>query len=194
MWADEERATFYSWGGAESAGDWYPSDYQDNLPTTAIWQFSPNGDIGSWNEVGDDADSGLKNLVRPAYGSGASGNGAGYLYGGYLYEKNNASIDRSYSDAPVPGLISYDFRQNKWTNTIVSVEGAGSKRYQRMEFAPMFGTSGVVLSFGGGTYPNTSDSNLADFPLSSLGKIDVYDPSTEKVSGSCCPQSCQSTT
>ena len=113
LWADEERATFYSWGGAESAGDWYPSDYQDNLPTTAIWQFSPNGDIGSWSEVGDDADSGLKNLVRPAYGSGASGNGAGYLYGGYLYEENNASIDRSYSDAPVPGLISYDFRQNK---------------------------------------------------------------------------------
>ena len=183
LWADDKGRTFYAWGGSLPGQYLSDDDYQDEIPSNSVWQFSPNGAIGSWSEVPPAPNSGLDGLLRPSYGSGTFGNGVGYEYGGYIDQNDDAQIVNDSSLYPSPGLISYNFKENTWSNTSVSVEGNGSRRYNQMEFVPIFGSAGLVLAFGGGTFGITEeDDDLSTTPLSLLSSIDIFDPPSGKVS------------
>ena len=180
LWADEEGSTFFAWGGAIS--DQYIITEADELPGNAIWQFFPNGDSGAWSQVTPDG-SGLGNLFRPQFGAGAFGNGVGYQYGGFVDEDDAVDLINTTIQNPIPGIVSYNFRDNSWTNASAPANASGSQRFGEMQFAGMFGSKGVLLAFGGGTYGVTDETvSLSDIPLSSLSKIDIFDPSSQKVS------------
>ena len=180
LWADEEGSTFYAWGGALS--DQYIITDDSEIPPNAIWQFFPNGNNGAWSQVTPDG-QGLENLFRPQFGAGAYGNGVGYQYGGFIDEDDSTGLINTTTQYPIPGIISYNFRDNSWTNASAPNNASGSQRYGEMQFVEMFGSKGVLLAFGGGTYGVSDETDdLSNIPLSSLSKIDIFDPSSQKVS------------
>ena len=167
LWAAPDNQSFYAFGGTPSLA----VTLKPTNPPNGLWQFSQ----GSWSSVASNGNS-FPSITRPASGSGASGNGAGYLLGGFDSIRNWEWSPQGYT--PVPGLVSYDMESNSWTNvSAMSFSFGGTAINGAMQYMPNFGSEGLLLAMGGETPGSGGWLNLgAD--LLSFSNISVFDPAT----------------
>ena len=178
LWPHPDDKSFYLWGGEVSHlvgtitnPDWYPGNN--------IYQFTTNGASGTWNQVGAAANMVFGNLSRPAGGSGAVGNGVGYLFGGFSSPWTTWSLASSAEDVALPGMVSYDMVANSWTNhSTTGFTQQGSGRYGQLEFIPDFGPAGLLMTLGGGIYPETGyyRTHILSQYLSTFQSLNFFEP------------------
>ena len=162
LWEDPSDQTFYAFGG-EVSGISLPG--VKVIPPNGLWQFTPDGNSGSWAEVGISGNSIFPDLVRPAAAIGAAGNGVGVLLGGY-----NHFI-------PVPGIVSYNMSSKLWANnSATGFSTYGTAMYGQMQRIP-YGDNGLFMVIGGETSNNIlwvdNGSDLLSFEA-----VYIYDPTS----------------
>ncbi|MCJ1349086.1 hypothetical protein MMC31_007322 [Peltigera leucophlebia] len=144
LWFDKKRNFIYCFGGDMS----FANGYHVTAPMESIWAFTPDEKgAGNWQEVL--GPTGLKpfpsHILRPSTGVDASDESYGYYFGGFV----NRATSRSLTDERVlvPGLLTLNFTDLTITNTSEGVYG-----YGQMVDVPSYGTSGVLILLGKGTW------------------------------------------
>jgi Kelch motif len=163
LWKGPSNTTFYAYGGEVSGIGFGQTKV---IPPNGLWQFTPNGNDGSWSELGISSNSIFPSLTRQAAAAGASGDGAGYLLGGY-----NTYV-------PIPGIVTYNMLSGVWANnSAAGFSTYGTAQYGQMQFVPNVAENGLLVIFGGETSDDVrwydNGSNLLSF-----GTIYMYDPSS----------------
>ena len=170
LWASADGKSFYAYGGVPGLA---PNNHPPN-PPNSLWQFSDGG----WTEVTQPNGNLFPSLTRPAVSLAASGNGVGYMLGGYD-SLHNVTFDPNRPWTPVPGILSYNMTTGAWTNSSATgFSQAGTAFVGALEFVPIFGSNGLLIAMGGET---SSSSGWWDVGqnLNSFANISVYDPSTQ---------------
>ena len=163
LWSDASNTSFYAYGGEVSGISQGESRV---IPPNSLWQFTPNGKGGSWSEVGISSNSIFPSLIRQAAAAGTSGDGAGYLLGGY-----NEFV-------PIPGIVTYNMSSGVWANdSAAGFSTYGTAQYGQMQYVPNVAENGLLVLFGGETSDDVewhdNGSNLLSFDT-----IYMYDPSS----------------
>ena len=166
LWAAADNQSFYMWGGAvsRSLGNADGRNKPNNL-----FQFKD----GNWSQVALNSSSIFATLNRPAAGMSAYGNGTGYYLGGYNSEVDPAS---NGPFSPNTGLMIYNMADNTWKNVTSNYDSDGTAFFGGMEYAPIFGSQGLLVAFGG------EESNLNGWQdngqlFQPFQTVAVYDPS-----------------
>ena len=167
LWSGADNESFYAFGGALTLLPPKPT----SSPPNSLWQFSK----GSWSFVNQNGDS-FSKLTRPAGALAASGNGVGYMLGGY--DSVNTFTWTKGGFTPVPGIISYDMASNEWSNETALEFRYGTAIRGGMQFVSSFGSAGLLVALGGESPDSSSgwfDSGQGLLPFS---QVSIYDPST----------------
>jgi hypothetical protein len=168
FWVDESTSTIHTFGGENS---WITGD-KPSKPTP--WYFHADGEGGGlWGEDEEDSHAVFSSLVQPAAGLHTFDNGLGWYFGGHLVEKTWPS--RSWYS--VPGLITYNFSSNEWSNQSSSGYGDLVPHYGVAEYVPSWGPAGLLVMFGGqdSTDPEMNHNNPRSFQ-----NITIYEPQSGK--------------
>ena len=166
LWAGEDEESFYAFGGNPS---WALASSQNPLPS--LWQFSK----GIWSPSNPNSAS-LSSVTRPASGLAASGNGVGYILGGFDSWHNPHALDGGFT--PLPGMLSYNMTSGAWANSSsLDYSDEGTALVGAMQFVPYYGSNGLLISLGCestglGAWSNTGQG------LRSFANISIYDPTS----------------
>lgn len=118
LWESPDNKSFYAYGGEQSYD--LPDNQLPTLPPNELWQFTVDGKGGgSGALVTAPADSIFPSLTRQSAAIGASGNGVGYLLGGYSSSHMIAQFEplgAGFGFNPIPGIVSYDMSSTTWNN------------------------------------------------------------------------------
>lgn len=152
-----------------------PANWPNTVPpNNMLWQFTPSGDSGSWQQAGVSASSNFSALSRVTAANYASGNGLGFALGGQQsYATYHYDFGSIFDYMLAPGLVMYNDSSKEWYNISAesySYYGFGSGGVA--QFVPTFGENGLLLVLGGWT---TQTQQLV--PMSS---VSLYDPSTQQ--------------
>ncbi|KIW08569.1 uncharacterized protein PV09_00534 [Verruconis gallopava] len=163
IWVDKVNKVLYT-GFAGRSSTFGNAAYQDR----GLWSFSPDGQGGgSWKNLNSTAPAGFKTEVRPYSALVASGDGKGFMLGGF--DPANASVG-------ISGLVIYDFSSNKLSNnTVTGIANKGVVQMGGAHFVPNFGPQGIMITFAGdqvGAKQAGADSLL------STTTVQIYDPAT----------------
>ena len=163
LWKDASSTTFYAYGGEVSG---ISQGGTRLISPNGLWQFTPSGHRGSWSQVGISSSSIFPSLTRQAGAAGTSGDGAGYLLGGY-----NAFV-------PIPGIVTYNMSSGVWgNNSAAGFSTYGTAEYGQMQYVPNVAENGLLVLFGGETSDDVLwHDNGSD--LLSFGIIYMYDISS----------------
>jgi hypothetical protein len=66
----------------------------------------------------------------------ASGNGSGYLFGGYVSLRTGCSIADLWEMPSIPGLVSCDMAADTWTNDTSCIDGSCYRVIGYLDFVP----------------------------------------------------------
>ncbi|KAM3070000.1 hypothetical protein ACMFMG_003964 [Clarireedia jacksonii] len=160
LWWNPNTSTVLSFGG------------EPYNTLTGTWALTLNSKgSGTWSQVSF-SDSKFKTLVRPGYGLRAASSTTGYSMGGMQ------TIFPSDTYWSIPGLITFDFASQKWSNlsTIGIYSESGMALYGAGQFVPSFGSEGVMVMIGGAVPTNSWDKSGALRPMTN---ITVFDPSSQ---------------
>lgn len=165
LWEGGDGKSFYAFGGSPSHAPYANS----SVPSTSFWQFSN----GAWRSVDEDANS-FPSATRPASGLAASGNGVGYMLGGF--DSLVQGLSQGY--VPLPGIVSYNMTSGAWSNESALGFSYDSTAFSgAMKFLPNFGSNGLLVAMGGEiskpSYWSDEGQNMLSF-----SNISVYDPYT----------------
>lgn len=141
--------------------------YQD----FGLWSFAPDGQGGgSWKNLNDTADPNFTE-ARPFLALTASGNGKGYLMGGFA--PNASSPDVRNGATAISGLVEYDFASNTLTNsTVTGIQNGGKIQMGGAHFVPNFGPQGILVTWAGDQVGPNGDVFV------DATTVQVYDPAT----------------
>ena len=166
LWPSD-NGTFFAYGGAIpfSMG----LEGQPDPPDNQLWEFTPDGNAGSWSQVSIDASSNFSSLVRTIDTTwGHSSDGLGFAVGGWVTAgvAQGTNDDEGYQ-YQVPGMVMYNSSSQQWYN----ISGATSSGYApsgTTHFVPSFGPAGLLFVLGGyqGDEPMSFDWALMFEPLS----------------------------
>ena len=115
------------------------------VPVNRLWRFDTDGQgAGSWK-----ARSIPSGYLRASNALYASGNGSGYLLGGYISYRTDPLL-ASQEDMPsIPGLVSYDMTADTWSNDTSCIDGSCYRLNGYLAFFPSFGSNGILVALGG---------------------------------------------
>ena len=141
--------------------------YQD----FGLWSFTPDGQGGGqWANLNATAPPRFGDR-RPYHALVASGNGRGYMLGGFA--PNASSPDVRNNNWNISGLVTYDFAANNRTNeTVTGTGNGGVVQMGGAQFVPNFGPEGILVTFGG-TQAKDNGDNFLDSTT-----VQIYDPAT----------------
>lgn len=145
LWYDEERNIIYAFGGDNLEEQSPPP------PSDSIRSFTPNGNGGgNWTEV-------LGVVGRKPFPSNMHGTSSGmytsddkdaYYVGGFISERTSPTSSTPETEAyHNPGLLRLNFETITLTN---SSDSGLAFDFGVLLNAPVYGSDGVLLSFGGG--------------------------------------------
>jgi len=162
LWWDPKSSTILSFGG---------EPYQ-TLTTT--WELTPDGKgSGTWSQVSF-SDPEWNALVRPEYGILAASSTTGYSMGGMQ------TIWPQDTFWAIPGLITFDFASQKWSNLSsvgeYSASGMGIGGAGQLVSSFGSGSEGIMVMIGGIMPANSWDTGGA---LRSMTNITIFDPSSQ---------------
>ena len=162
LWAGSDDKSFYAFGGDPSRFKAYPP-----IPPPSFWQFSN----GTWQSV-IEGNNAFPSITRPVCGLAASGNGVGYMLGGF---DSLDPLEQGY--LPLPGIVSYNATSGVWKNeSALGFSYDGTAFTGAMHFLPGFGSDGVLIAMGG-EISNRFHWNDEGMDLLSFSNVSVYDPS-----------------
>ena len=159
LWFDEKQNSIYCFGGDNS--------YRVITPSESIWAFTPDGKgAGNWKEV-----LGLTGakpfppgILRRSSGCVASDEGNGYYLGGWV-DKATSPLGTMKRPELVAGLLTFNF-----TDLTITNRSDGFYINGKIINVPYYGTSGIWIHLGNGTWPQ----------LLSFNNITIYDKSKQK--------------
>lgn len=167
-WPDESSSSFYSWSGSA------PSGYA--VSEKSLWKFTADGKGGgSWARQSiSESDLEFKKLTRPVGGYSAVVDGVGYYVGGYAMEGTD-DVNFSGSDAiPVPGVVSYNFSSEIWSNASSSGWNQYGTGMRGKATAVPFGNDGGLLVLLGGE-SGTRESISNERGYMDFSSVTIYD-------------------
>ena len=174
LWADgSTNKTIYAFGGEQSKLD----NHQLDL---SVWRLDLDGK-GSGNWVQNTTSQSApfsKGITRPSGGASTYSKDAAYYVGGYQNARTSPQTGMLTADIPTPGLISYNFTTNAWTNSTQGTENLtpnGSFEFGAIESVP-FGPNGLLVMFGGET--SNSTSYVTGNQVRAMNQITLMDPVT----------------
>jgi Kelch motif len=142
----------------------------------SLWRFDADGQgAGSWTAYS--LPSGFSRTSNALY---ASGNGSGYLFGGYISSRTDPGLQSLGGWPSSPGLVAYDMATNAWTNDTSCIDGSCYRVNGYLDFVPTFGSNGVLIALGGCSSNNSFFGSCKDTPSDDFTTIDVYDPSEKR--------------
>lgn len=152
-------------------------DKSNGTPNRRLWSFKPDGrGAGSWTAISDSDDASWSNLVRPFSPLVASGNGAGYMLGGW--QVNASETNSGVNPSAISGLLKYNFTTKKVSNdSVTGVYMAGVNQMGSMQYVPNFGPEGIFVAMGGDQVGKVKVNNDA---LLNMTYVQIYDPKTGK--------------
>lgn len=163
LWYDAKNNYVYEWGG-------WPYDDNHN---SWVWSFQPDGKGGApWTQNPTPSSQGLR-LNGPVGATWASSSTAFWSLSGALVPGNQ------YSDpnTTFPGLISYNFSSNAWSNSSsTGFSDGGYSVFGEGIFVPNFGREGLLVFLGGSSPSSQSYNYSTTVPLASLKTVSIYDP------------------
>ena len=117
-------------------------------------------------------------FTRSAGAIGASGNGTGYLLGGYETAATAPQNADLQGFLPTPGIVSYDIEAGTWRNESAAGYSAyGTAMYGQMQYVPIAGNGGLLVVLGGGT-SNAVEWTDRGANYISFKEINIYHPAT----------------
>ncbi|KAF4313032.1 hypothetical protein GTA08_BOTSDO00861 [Botryosphaeria dothidea] len=167
-WPDESSSSFYSWSGSA------PSGYA--VSEKSLWKFTADGKGGgSWARQSiSESDSEFKKLTRPVGEYSAVVDRVGYYVGGYAMEGTD-DVNFSGSDAiPVPGVVSYKFSSETWSNASSSGWNQYGTGMRGKATAVPFGNDGGLLVLLGGE-SGTHESISNERGYMDFSSVTIYD-------------------
>ncbi|KAL8860880.1 MAG: hypothetical protein Q9178_002635 [Gyalolechia marmorata] len=170
MWWDARDKLFYS-GATGRTSIFGTSD----PPPLSLWSFKPDSTgSGTWGEVIPAGDAAWENLTRTTYGYQASDGNTALVLSGVTTSKTSPETQDISQDTLQPGLLQYDMRARRFTNssaTSFSTNGTGLQG--QMHFIPSFGPNGLFLILGGDKFSNVTNKY-------SFAEIKLYDAATHR--------------
>ena len=153
LWWDALNGTIYCFGGQKSADSQRASV---PIPSESVWGLSPDGSgSGVWKEyLGSTTSKPFpQDIVRPSHGVSVSDGNKGYFLGGYvtLASSPGAALPWGATEFS-PGILTLDFASLTLTNSTNVANFYQSDDWHppgRMVYAPVFGTSGILVAMGG---------------------------------------------
>jgi hypothetical protein len=160
LWIDYSNTSFYAYDGSLVANS------GQDTPSNQLWQFIPDGsNSGYWNQSTPLSNSIFPTLQRTHGQASCYGNGVGYALGGIDYDSN----------APSPGLISYNTTSAWWSNlTTDGFTDSGTFMFGQLQYVPGFGTAGLLVALGGQTSDRTTWAPAQN--LLSFQSVNIFDP------------------
>ncbi|EQB51228.1 kelch repeat protein [Colletotrichum gloeosporioides Cg-14] len=134
MWKDPSSDTFYVWGGRVTN--------HVKPPKKELWRFKTlsNGH-GEWETVASNLAQ-LPGLIRVTEGTFAQNNATAYYFGGYAIEETDSNIIRQTNNSlSVPGFLTIDLNNGKFSNRSDLVKGFG-------DYGTFKGGSSQFVPFG----------------------------------------------
>lgn len=170
MWWDEEEKLFYS--GATGRTSYFETP---DPPPLSLWSFKPDGiGSGTWAEVIPAGDAAWENLTRTTYGYQASDGNTALVLGGVTTSKTSPETQDYSRDLLQPGLLEFDMRTRRFTNSSAkSFNADGTGVQGQMQFVPSFGPNGLFLILGG---DNASGHTIKY----SFAEVKLYDAATHR--------------
>lgn len=173
LWASNDGTSFYQWGGEQSS---ILNISIAPVAENSLWRFDADGQgAGSWKAYS--LPSGFSRASSALY---ASGNGSGYLLGGYISSRTDPRLESLGGWPSSPGLVSYDMATGAWTNDTSCVDGSCYRLNGYLDFVPTFGSYGVLVALGGCASNSSFFGSCKDRPPNNFSTIDVYDPSQKR--------------
>lgn len=164
LWFDEKQNLIYCFGGDMSCAN----NYHGPVPHESIWAFTPDGKgSGNWKEVL--GPTGAKpfppDILRRSSGAIASDESHGYYLGGWV-ARTTSLLSTKIEKEFVPGLLTLNF-----TDLTITKTSDGFYEYSQMVNVPHYGTSGVFVILGSGTWPSSVPFN----------NVTIYDKTKQKL-------------
>ncbi|KAK6389168.1 hypothetical protein LTR65_006930 [Meristemomyces frigidus] len=180
LWPSNDSSNFYVFGG-ELSGYNVMNPLQPVQPS--LWQFTADGSGGGSWSTASAVDNTHQSLNQPSHALATSGNGVGYALGGMVtcgtYADPAGSCGVVFT--PVPGLVVFNMSTNSWSNISASGDSGystyGTAFLGSAQFAPSFGSQGVVLFVGGQT--SDRESAAITSPKRPFSQIGIFDPSSQ---------------
>ena len=187
LWLDVSNKIFFAYNGGVSTTLTLPPPVPNEL-----WQFIPLGPGGSWSQVDLSQQSqNFTSLVLTNAGTSASGNGLGFVLGGFESSTTTTSLPVAVG-IPVPGLLIYNMSSEIWHNVSTIAPLGDTTAYGGAAvFVPSFGRDGLLFVLGGEV---SGPGYGATTGLLAFDTISIYEPMTNQwklqtVTGSM-PHSC----
>jgi hypothetical protein len=188
---DQEHKTLYSFGGLLSA-DGHIKDtqanyfYEDRL--ASIWSLSLAKSRMArtwWKIAGKNAALNMPpNFQQPACGAYTYDSKHAYYTGGYISHWTTFDIINISTHLNVPGMLVFDFATKQLTNStndgdyFASRSSSPNEKYSKAGamFNAPFGPHGIVVSFGGRMFTNTTDNKQG----AGWSNVWIFDQTTNK--------------
>ncbi|KAL2136779.1 hypothetical protein VTI74DRAFT_1431 [Chaetomium olivicolor] len=163
LWVDRKGGVLYAgFAGTKS----FFADQQ--LPQQALWSFTPvDSGEGVWKRLNQSADAWFSTQPRSFGGQVASGDGYGFLLGGFVENDSGTNVT-------LGRLVTYNFANKTLTNSnLWGPSGGGWMTCGGTTFVPNWGKRGILVHIGG------SEDN-GDKALVSFETVYVYDADAQR--------------
>ena len=175
FWTDEVANTVYAYGGQLSGLT--PGAGVTTVPLESLWSFNPRSDGGTW-QTSDQSSFILSDITRPSLGSATSGSIGGFNLGGYASRLTSQKTN-IHDKIPVPGLQFYNFTSKEFLNySATGFTPDGTAVYSGTAYVSIWGTTGLLVAFGGQMSSNLSRFLEGEAYLT-MSNISLFDPSTQ---------------
>lgn len=173
LWATDNGTSFYQWGGEQSSR---VNTSETPVAENSLWRFDADGQgAGSWTAYS--IPSGFSRTSNALY---ASGNGSGYLFGGYISSRTDPRNGNVRDMPSSRGLVSYNMATGAWANDTSCMERSCYRVNGHLDFIPTFGSNGVLVALGGCGANSSSFGTCKNSRPTDFSTIDIYDLSQKR--------------
>lgn len=177
LWSFPSLNVLYAWGGS--------IPYNESPPGDTLWKFTPNGSgSGTW-EPERPTDASIQRRITPS--SFAQSNDTGYVLGGAVFDDSGTTFkDPEYQHGGIslstPGLVSFNVSTLNWKNDSTTAFSSPFGTYVdgALDFAPAFGSNGILVPLGGYKPPLTPYESSIPVGFIEFSNISIYDIATGK--------------
>ncbi|KAH6628763.1 hypothetical protein F5144DRAFT_580088 [Chaetomium tenue] len=172
IWTDKEAGAFYVWGGKWIGGA--------NMTTNELWKFTADSNGGGTWTLEPPANPTLfDSLEQYEYGAYANTGKTGFSVGGLAsgwtkkYRGNNQVV---------PGMVAFNMDTKIWQNGTTAFSPTDTLVAASAEYIPTFGPNGLIMLFGGLSFPHDTEGSSADWQNAAsynLRNLTFFDPETK---------------
>ncbi|KAH6855347.1 hypothetical protein B0I37DRAFT_300406 [Chaetomium sp. MPI-CAGE-AT-0009] len=174
IWADREAGAFYVWGGKWIGGQ--------NMTENELWKFTADGNGGGTWAVEPPANPSLfESLEQYEWGAFTNTGTTGFSIGGLA--SGWTKKHRGHNQV-IPGMVAFNMDTKIWQNGTTAFSPTDTLVSASAEYIPTFGPNGLVMLFGGLSFPHDTKSTSEDWQNAAsynLRNLTFFDPETKDV-------------